>query len=81
MTKSYYIIDYKVLDKNGNQIKEGIIKVKNKQSNLHAQTSLEDYLRKKVSNFNKLIVVNCSEENELMRIFKDIFGNETNLKN
>jgi len=68
-----YIIEYEVHSKDGAVLKSGKIRVKNKETSIHAQVSLEEYLKRKVSGFDRLIVKSCKEEN-INNIFKDMFG-------
>ena len=68
-----YLIKYSVQDKNGMVLKSGTVKAKNKCNSLEAQTKFEEYLKKKYSNFGKLIVYSCTEENPFGNIFGDIF--------
>ena len=72
--KKTYTIKYKALSSIDAILKEGTIKVKNKESPLHAQISLETYLKTKLPAFNKLIVISCTEDNLFSNPFKDIFG-------
>ena len=73
MKKSIYIIEYEAQAKNGAVLKSGKIKVKNKTSSIQAQISLEDYLKRKVIGFNKLVVKSCKED-FMSSIFGDILG-------
>ena len=75
MKKSIYIIEYEAQAKNGTVLKSGKIKVKNKTSSIQAQISLEDYLKRKVSGFNKLVVKSCKED-FMSSIFGDILGKD-----
>ena len=54
-----YIITYKVLNDEGRIIKQGTIRVKNKLSKFDAQCSLEDYLKRKLPEFDRLIIDSC----------------------
>jgi hypothetical protein len=75
MKASTYIIEYEAQAKNGEVLKSGKIKVKNKTSSIQAQISLEDYLKRKVKGFNRLIVKSCKEDS-ISAIFGDIFGKD-----
>jgi hypothetical protein len=75
MKASTYIIEYEAQGKNGTVLKSGKIKVKNKTSSIQAQISLEDYLKRKVNGFNRLIVKSCKEDS-ISAIFGDIFGKD-----
>ena len=66
-----YIVHYSVLNGFGQVLKQGKMRVKNKLSELHAKTSLEDYFKKKFLHFNKLIVYKCYQDN----IITELFGN------
>ncbi len=72
---STYVIEYEAQDKNGTTLKSGTIKVKNKTSSIQAQISLENYLKRKVSGFNKMIVKSCKEDS-ISAIFGEIFGKD-----
>jgi len=50
------------------------MKIKNCLSDLHAKVRLEDYLKRRHSNFERLQVDSCHEENDLFKYFGDIFG-------
>ena len=71
-TKKTFIIQYQVADKSGAIIQEGKIRAKNKISPFAAKCGLEDYLKKKHRNMEKLVVLSCKEE--IFNSFKDIFG-------
>lgn len=75
MKASIYIIEYEAQAENGTVLKSGKIKVKNKTSSIQAQISLEDYLKRKVNGFSKLIVKSCKEDS-ISAIFGDIFGKD-----
>ena len=70
--KTNYLIVYTALDKSGQVIRKGTMRAKNKLSGLDAQIKLEMYLSKKYSNFAKMIVHDCMEENPFKTIFGDI---------
>ena len=74
MSRKSYLIAYAVEDGNGNIIKDGTFKVKRKLDKIHAQVSLEEYLRKKHGSFGKLIVHSCVEEEDLDSMFGGIFS-------
>ena len=69
-----YIITYSALSDCRQVLKQGKMKVKNKMSELHAKSSLEDYFKKKFFDFNKLIVYKCVEDYG----FNGIFGDKLN---
>jgi len=74
MKQENYIIKYEVIDNNGNTLKFDPMKVKNCLDSIHAQVKLENYLKKKVINFNKLVVHTCTKSNSFNDIFSK-FGN------
>lgn len=76
MGKKIYIIKYTVKSKNGSVLKHGKIKAKNRLSELDAQVKLEEWLKKKYSNFGGLIVHECHAENPIEGIFGNIFGSD-----
>jgi hypothetical protein len=66
-----YIIKYHVYNKNGFLLKEnGVINCHNRMSEMDAKIKLEMYLIKKYSNFGRLIVISCIED-EFGWIFKN----------
>jgi hypothetical protein len=65
-----YIIEYNLL-KGEYPIKEGIIKVKNKQNELEAKIKLEIFLKKSYD-FDRMIVNNCTPDT--LGLFDDLFG-------
>jgi len=75
--KKTFIIKYTAYDKDKCVIEAKTRKTE-KENKMYAMTGLEDFLRKKFSNFDKLIVHSCEEdffsnygfENT---VFKDIF--------
>lgn len=69
-----YLIKYKLL-KGEYSIKQGTIKVKNKQNELEAKIKLEMFL-KKYNDFDKMIVEECKEDT--LGIFDDLFGGFNN---
>jgi len=73
MSKTY-LIEYRVLDKSGQVLKAGKMKVKNKMNDLHAKIELELFLKIKYPGFNRLIVDSCVEDNDFMSMFDDIFN-------
>lgn len=80
--KSTFLITYQVFDSNEKIIKEGKMRVKNKESELSAKIGLEAFFKKKLPNFKRVYVLKCINENplnglgtdEILRRFKDIFG-------
>ena len=75
MANKTYIIEYRVLNKKKQTIKDGKMKVKNKMNDLHAKIELEIFLKEKYPGFDKLVVVSCVEDNDFMSMFGEIFNN------
>ena len=69
-----YIITYTVINQFEQVIKSGKMKVKNKLSELHAKSALEDYFKNKYQDFQKMIIYDCSVDNDFFQHFKDITG-------
>lgn len=67
-----YLIDY-ILHLKGKPQESHTIKVKNSMSDLHAKVKLEDYLKRKHKDFEKLVVVSCTED--IFSIFSNAFKN------
>lgn len=69
-----FIINYNIVLKSGT-ITNKQIRVKNKENELIAKCSLEDYLRKKYgNNFIELIITKCTQSfNDISDIFNGIF--------
>ena len=74
MNKTTYIIDYTAQDKNKRVLKKGTFRIKNKTSPIQAQIAFENYLKRKLVGFHKLIVHKCKED-ILGGIFGNIFNN------
>ena len=70
-----YKIDYKIQLFNGVVLKRKPMLVKNKTSSISAQIALEDYLKRHVTEFDRLIVNSCKEDS-VSTIFGDIFGKD-----
>ena len=70
-----YIIKYKILLKNASPLLNKEIKINNCMSELHAQIKLEEYLKRKYINFDKLVVESVKEDFILNNIFS---GNNFN---
>lgn len=66
-----YSIDY-IIHFTSKPQESHTIKVKNSMSDLHAKVKLEDYLKRKHKDFEKLVVVSCTED--IFSIFGDIFN-------
>lgn len=70
-----FLITYSLADNAGKSIvKDGIMRVKNKESKFSAQCGLEDFLKRKYPSFGTMTISECVEEDELSRIYEDIFG-------
>lgn len=69
-----FIINYIAYDLQGNTIKHGVIKAKNKNNEFEAKVKLEQYLEKKYPNFGRLVINECFPENPFSDIFGNIFG-------
>lgn len=65
-----YLIKYKLL-KGEYPIKQGTMKVKNKQNELEAKIKLEMFLKKN-NDFDRMIVDECIQDT--LGIFDDLFG-------
>ena len=68
-----YIIKYKIIFTDNSIIDDKEMKVKNCLSNIEAQIKLEDFLKKKYTNFKQLKVHSCNKD--VNDIFNDIFNN------
>ena len=64
MNNKVFLITYDIYFTNG-KYESHTIKVKNCMSEIHSKVKLEDYLKKKHSNFHKLVINKC---------VNDIFG-------
>ena len=64
MSNKVFLIDYCVYFTDG-KFESHTMKVKNCMSEIHSKIKLEDYLKKKHSNFQKLVISKCVD---------DIFG-------
>ena len=76
--KKTFIIVYSVFDKDSKLVKGGTMKVKNKATEFEAKCSLEDYLKKKHTDFSSLVIDSCKEE-LLGGMFDDIFGSNSGI--
>lgn len=56
-----YTIKYEIVLEGASPLKGKEIKIDKCMSGVHAQIKLEDYLKRKYSNFKQLIVKSCSE--------------------
>jgi len=74
MKQNNYIIEYTAKAKNGEILKSGKVKAKNKNSSIDAQVKFEAFLRKKYPDFGQLIVHKCTEENPFHSMFGDLMG-------
>ena len=69
-----YLIDYIVYGNGNIVIKQGVMRAKNRYSELDAKIKLEVFLKKKYPAFNRLVIASCVEDKPINDIFKDIFG-------
>jgi len=77
MRKIVFIIEYNCFDSNNQLIKNGKMKVKNRQHKFEAQCDFENFLKKKYLNFGRLVVISCVEENP----FTNMFGSNSDFNN
>ena len=68
-----YNVKYEIELTNDKIIHSKEINVKNCENGVHAQIKLEGYLKKKYSNFKKMVVHSCNED--VMSAFNEMFGN------
>lgn len=69
-----YLIDYNVTLNTG-VLTNKTIRVKNKDNELMAKCSLEDYLKRKYpDSYVSLVITKCSPDNPFADIFGDIFN-------
>jgi hypothetical protein len=64
MSNKVFLIDYGIYFTDG-KYESHTMKVKNCMSEIHSKVKLEDYLKKKHSNFQRLVIYKCVD---------DIFG-------
>lgn len=67
-----FIIEYKINFIGLKKPENHTTKVKNCMGELHAKIKLEDWLKKKHFDFQKLEVIKC--EKDILSIFEDLFG-------
>ena len=72
-----YKIKYKVILEGADPLEDKEIKIDNCMGGFHAQVRLEEYLKKKHTNFKQLMVFECSEVTKTL--FGDLDGNMDNL--
>lgn len=72
MNKKTFLIKYDIILKDGPNIFNKEIKIKNCMNAVHSQIRLEEYLKRKYINFKKLIVHSCKDD--VLSIFEDMFG-------
>lgn len=69
-----YLIDYNVILSTG-VLTNKTIRVKNKDNELIAKCSLEDYLKRKYSDsYISLVITKCSPDNPFSGIFGDLLN-------
>jgi len=61
MSNKTYLINYGIYFNDGNY-ESHTMKVKNCLSEIHSKVKLEDYLKKKHSNFQELVVFKCTHD-------------------
>lgn len=76
--KKIFLITYKLFDKSNQVIASGQFKVKNKSTEFEAKCSFEEYLKRKHTNFGRLVITKCDEENLFKSILGDINFGKTN---
>ena len=75
MTYRNYIIEYTVKSKNGDVLKTGKMKAKNRLSEFEAKVKFEEWLKKQYPDFGFLVIHKCELENPLSGLFGDMFNN------
>ena len=66
-----YIISYTARDNQGNTLKSGKMRARNKGSRFEAMAGLEKHFKKTVNGFHKLEVHSCYEENNFINMFNE----------
>jgi len=74
-----YRIKYEVHCKLQNFFNKEII-IKKCLSELHAKAKLDDYCKKKYTEYQYIKVIKCTEENDFMSMFNDILNGRKNKK-
>lgn len=69
-----FLIKYEIRFKDGSGLTGKETKAKNCINGVHAQVELEKYLKKRYSNFDKLIVHSCKED-VISALFGDFLDN------
>lgn len=70
-----YLIKYSVYSVEGNLLKEGTIRAKNKQNEFIAKVKFEEYLKMKYPKLDKVIMHSCVEDIDILNQFNSLFGN------
>jgi hypothetical protein len=81
MENKKYKIKYEIHLNGSTVIRDKEIKIDKCMSEVHAQVRLEDYLKRKYINFEKLVVTGPVTEvkfDDIFGSFSDIFGNSNN---
>ena len=66
-----FIVVYTAYNKDGNFVRSGTIKARNRYTELDAKIFAEDNLKRKYPSIHTLHITSCTKEN----IFNDLFGN------
>jgi len=76
--KKVFLITYTVYNVSNSVVKSGTMKVKNKSTEFEAKCSLEEFLKKKHSDFSRMVVDQCKEDTlgAFGNIFGDILGKD-----
>ena len=64
-----YIIEYRVLSSIDAVIKTGKIRCKNKDTEFQAKVGLDNYLKRTVPAFSRLIIISCTVEKNKFDLF------------
>jgi hypothetical protein len=72
MNSLIYTINYEIHLKSG-IVENHTTKVKNVYGELHAKVELNEYLKKKYKDFNRLVILTCEEDNDFMNMWSNIF--------
>lgn len=69
-----YLIKYSVYSVEGDLIKEGTIRAKNKQNEFMAKVKFEEYLKMKYPKLDKIIMHSCTQEIDIFKNLGSLFG-------
>ncbi len=70
-----YLIKYSLTNKQGTIIKQGTMKVKNKESEYVARVRFMEFLKRKNPDYGELLIHKCEIDNGLSKEVNDLFGN------